>query len=172
VIKCGVPQGSILGSLFFLIYINDLPSIINKNNKTVLFSDDTSIIITNINKLQFGINFNKTLKDIDAWFNANLLSLNFQKSQYVEFRSINCHNIAPKTIDDQIKLPKVTETKFLELIIDDTISWKQHIYYVINKIARSCYALRNKAFYPIRYIKVNLFCPHSRYFKLWHNFLG
>jgi hypothetical protein len=109
---------------FFLIYINDLPSIINKNNKTVLFADDMSIIITDINKLQFGINLNQTLKVTDAWFNADLLTLNFQKSQYVEFRPINFHNIAHKTIDDQIKLPKATETKFLGLITDVGISHK------------------------------------------------
>jgi hypothetical protein len=119
VIRCGIPQGSILGFFFFLIYINDLPSIIHKNNKTVLFADDTSII-TDINKLQFGINLNQTLEDIDAWFNANLLTLNFEKSQYVEFRSINWRNIVPKTVEGQIKLPKVKERKFLGLIIDDT----------------------------------------------------
>jgi hypothetical protein len=93
----------------------------------VLFADDTSIIITDRNKLGLGTNLNQTLKDIVAWFNANLLTLNFNKSQYVEFRSMNYYNISSKMVDDQIKLPKVTETKFLGLIIDDTLSWKQHI---------------------------------------------
>lgn len=127
VIKCGVPQGSILGPLFFLLYINDLPSKINKNNNMVLFADDTSIIVTDINKLDFGTNLNHILKDIDAWFNANLLTMNCNKSQYVEFRSMNYYNITSKIVDDQIKLPKMTETKFLGLIIDDTLTWKQHI---------------------------------------------
>jgi len=49
-LKCGVPQGSILGPLFFLIYMNDLPTIVNNDNKMVLFADDTSIIITDTNR--------------------------------------------------------------------------------------------------------------------------
>jgi hypothetical protein len=58
VIKCGAPQGLILGPLFFLIYINDLPTIVNKDNNMVLFVDDTSIIITDSNTQDFNINAN------------------------------------------------------------------------------------------------------------------
>jgi hypothetical protein len=141
VIKFSIRQGSILGPLFFLLYINDLPSIINKNNNMVLFPDDTSIIITRKNKIDYGINLNQTLKDTDSRFNANLHALNFNKSRYVEFRSMNYYNTTFKIAEDQIKLPKISETKFLGLIIDNTLTWNQHIEYVSNKIARSCYAL-------------------------------
>jgi hypothetical protein len=90
IIKSGIPQGSILGPLFFLFYINDLPKIINKDNNMVLYADDTSIIITDINNLNYEIKLNQTIKDIMTWFNVNLLILNFNKTQYLIFRSMNC----------------------------------------------------------------------------------
>ena len=78
-IKNGVPQGSILGPLFFCLYITDLPKIITKNNSTVLFADDTSLLITGFNKLDFNININQSLHSIISWFNSNFLTLNFDK---------------------------------------------------------------------------------------------
>jgi hypothetical protein len=83
-IKNGVPQGSILGPLFLLLYTNDLTKIITKNNSMALFADDTSLLITGFNKLDFNININHSLRSIICWFNSNLLTLNFDKTQYVE----------------------------------------------------------------------------------------
>jgi hypothetical protein len=158
IIKCGVPQGSILGPLFFLLYINDLPKIINRINNMVLFADDTSIIVTDTNKFNFERNLNQTFKDINMWFNANSLTLNFNKTQYVEFRPMNYHNVTTQISYYETKLTNVTESKFLGLIIDSTLLWKQHIDYVIKKISAACYALRNiKYLIPLDTLKLIYF---------------
>ena len=79
-LKRGFPQGPILCPLFFLIYINDLRTIVNNDNNMVLFADDTSIIITDTNRRYFNINANQTFQDTNTWLKVNLLTLIFKNS--------------------------------------------------------------------------------------------
>jgi hypothetical protein len=142
--------------MFFLIYINDLPTIVNKDNM-VHFADDTSIIITDSNRKAFNINDNQMLQDINTWCNVTLLTLNFNKTQYLEFRTKNYYNVNTQ-IKYQECITKATEIKFLGLTIDDTLSWKQHIEQVMNKMCSACYALRNvKHIVPVDALRVIYF---------------
>jgi len=140
-VKHGVPQGSILGPLLFLVYINDLPSLAGTNSKIVLFADDTSTIITSSNQEELKITLYKTLFDINLWFKANLLSLNINKTYLLRFRPNNKieNTLELNYLNDTIQ--NVPSVMFLGLLVDDTLSWDQHINYISSKLSTACYAI-------------------------------
>jgi len=84
-LRHGVPQGSILGPLLFLLYINDLPKIINKTSAPTIFVDDTSILFTHYNLIDLNKNISIVFTTLNKWLGANPLFLNFNKTNYVHF---------------------------------------------------------------------------------------
>jgi hypothetical protein len=84
-VRHGGPHGSVLGPLLFLLYINDLPKIINKISAPVIFADDTSILFAHSNLIDFNKNIHIVFATLNKWFRANQLSLNFSKTSYVHF---------------------------------------------------------------------------------------
>jgi len=138
----GVPQGSILGPLLFLLYINDLPQITNLNSKFVLFADDTSVIITNPDPLNFRTNLNKMTNGIHKWFKTNLLSLNLDKTHYIQFITKNSSTNDFDIMLGSKKITMVNSTKFLGLTLDSALSWRPHIDTIAPKLSSASFALR------------------------------
>ena len=125
-ISCGVPQGSVLGPLLFLIYINDLNSAI-KFSYIHHFADDTNILYRHqsLRKINQRINFD--LKNIVEWLRANRIALNTSKTEIVLFRTPR-KPITRKMnfrISGQKIKPK-SSAKYLGLIIDEFLKWKTH----------------------------------------------
>ena len=86
-ITCGVPQGSVLGPLLFIIYTNDLPQAL-EDSKCVLFADDTTIHYSSTNILDAFNHIAKDLSSLTDWFRANKLSLNINKTNYIVFTTM------------------------------------------------------------------------------------
>jgi hypothetical protein len=170
-IKSDVPQGSILGPPLFLLYINDLPKIITKNNGMVPFADYTNLLITGFNKSDFNFNINQSFRIIISWSNSNLLSLNFNKTQYVEFRTKN-YQVKTAVKYEHKDIFNSTETKFLGLIIDEKLFWNQHIDRRANKLCSACYALRKLKHFTPLYTRTNILYLYTFSFKLRDNFGG
>ena len=133
-IECGVPQGSILGPILFLLYINDLNQI-SSILRTIMFADDTNLFLSgkNINVLEQL--FNKELEVLTTWFNTNLLSLNIKKTSYIIFSNRKKPSINIMLSGTSIKI--VDDTKFLGVIISSNLNWNKHIDVVLNKISKT-----------------------------------
>ena len=135
-ISCGVPQGSVLGPILFLIYINDLPNISNKL-KFFLFADDTNIYLEGNDLSNLEKTMNKELKKLYEWLCLNRLSLNISKTNFIIFSPPNTFK-KPVTIKIAKKaISEAKYVKYLGVLIDSNLSFKYHIEELTKKVARA-----------------------------------
>jgi hypothetical protein len=135
-IEQGVPQGSVLGPLLFLLYINDLPKNVY-DAKVVMFADDISVLILDSDARELQIKIDRVVKDLEIWLNRNDLVINTGKTGVMSFHNGQPHFLAkPLVTYNNTAVAYTFETKFLGIQITDSLKWHSHIQSLANKLSR------------------------------------
>ena len=144
VLDCGVPQGTILGPLLFLLYINDLPNCLSHCDPR-MYADDTHLTYASDNVENIESYLNQDLDNIYSWLRANRLTLNMTKTEFLLIGSRQRQSgltVSPTLTINGVKDKQVTNTKSLGVIIDDTLDWSSHIEILIKKVASGIGAVK------------------------------
>jgi hypothetical protein len=141
----GVPQGSILGPILFSLYINDLPQNI-PNAKTVLFADDTNIVVSGKSIATLQENLNSTINTAQTWFSVNKLIVNIDKTTTFFHNYQNVRPVLPHALFKGRNIPVSVDTTFLGIHISESLKWNYHCdslksklntgYYLINQLKK------------------------------------
>ena len=172
-ITYGVPQGSVLGPLLFILYTNDIPYCL-KTCKCILFADDTTVYVSGHRKSSLFTDMKNDLDSLIDWFRANKLSLNISKTNYVLFRPDKRMKMIDHEDVDKYNLTFGNDVleekyvvKFLGVKIDNHLKWNDHCKSLCSRLASSLYILRNvKHTLPTRIMKTlyySFFYSHLQY---------
>ena len=171
-ISCGVPQGSCLGPLLFLLFINDMPYSLTKV-KVNVYADDTSLTYSDVKLDNVTQVINSELEELKEWLQGNKLSLNIDKTTSMiigtkrKLTDENGENLLPNFTLDGETIQHKNATKYLGVQIDNQLKWKDHISQVSSKVVRAIgYIKYARKFLPretLRMLYLGLVEPHFRY---------
>jgi hypothetical protein len=138
--ESGVPQGSILGPILFLLYVNYLPQILS--NKIIMFADDISILFKFKRNDTEGLNnqITNTLSTVVNWLSMLNLTTNINKTKCIHFRNLRTERARLKSTNLSVLV--VNEAKFLGIYVDESLNWKKRVDFLCNKLSSFTFALK------------------------------
>ena len=134
---CVIPQGTILGPLLVLLYINDLPNCLS-NSQPRMYTDDTHLTYADNDICSIEASLNQDLSNINRWLIANKLTVNMTKTEFmliVSRQKLNSLSAIPALEINGTQLNRVNLTKSLGVLIDENLTWSNHINPVTKKIS-------------------------------------
>ena len=145
-VKCGVPQGSILGPLLFCLFINDLPlHISNPDTSCELFADDGTIHYSHKSMHSINCQLQKGLSDIEKWCEDNAMIMNPTKTESMVITTRQKHQQSKLSLNLTLQgsaINQVNKHKLLGLIVDDQFKWESHIHHLCKILSRNIFLLR------------------------------
>lgn len=144
-VNIGVPQGSILGPLLFILYANDFPNICT-NSLCLLYADDTAIFFESRTESGLQNAIDVEVPKIVNWFNSNKLSINSGKTYCQMYKNTQC-NVNIKVHLNGAEIAFVDKVKYLGMYIDTDLKWRSHIDHICNLFSRNVGIIKRSSFF-------------------------
>jgi hypothetical protein len=134
-LNIGVPQGTILGPILFLIYVNDLPNAVTNNAQINIFADDVVVYSNHDSLKTLNENLQNTMNNVFDWYETNRLSLSLEKCKSMVINNNLTHKLDNFSLElGDTKLDQVSQMKYLGVTIDDELNWQGHLKNIAMKI--------------------------------------
>ena len=174
-INIGIPQGSILGPLLFIVFVNSLPDSVK--SKCVMYADDTTLLTSSSDPLTLETDLKRSLDMVANWFNSNQLTLNIKKTKLMMFgtwQALSKFKDIRLTYDNN-NIEIVDKFKYLGVVFDPHLSWTEHVNYMSSNISKRIGVIRRVQYYlpsnTANLLAKAMVFPHFDYCSpVWSNF--
>ena len=142
-INQGVPQGSVLGPLLFLLYVNDLPLQI-KGANLIMFADDINVLVTDSDVNNLHKKLHQATSGLEAWFHRNNLIANIEKTGMMSFHSRQVKSPEkPQVSINGTNITYISYTKFIGIYLTETLNWNTHIEVLATMLSKVVFMLKS-----------------------------